>query len=146
MRLINMRNSPKHPLTLAPVSGPPRVHGPTCGGGEVGEGAQTGEREPGGGQRGSRQHQHQDQLQHPPNGVRKPVREENNNNGETDPPKVTRPKTRTSATNTKRLYASAAVLVRHRRHASFPAARILLRFLSLSLHEQRHLILFVSPA
>lgn len=46
--------------------------GPTCGGGEVSDSAQTGEREPGGRQRGSGQHQHQDQLQHPSDGVGKP--------------------------------------------------------------------------
>lgn len=34
--------------------------------------AQAGECEPRGGQRGSRQHQHQDQLQHPANGIGEP--------------------------------------------------------------------------
>lgn len=36
------------------------------------EPAQAGEREPRGGQRRSRQHQHQDQLQHPANGIGEP--------------------------------------------------------------------------
>lgn len=39
----------------------------------MGDVAQAREREPGGGQRRAGQHQHQDQLQHPPNGICKPV-------------------------------------------------------------------------